>query len=62
MKLRGYTDTSDWHPITLFSMMADRKCWHCGWTRDWRFGANYTWYDGPMWHLLIGPFWVAIAR
>jgi hypothetical protein len=63
MRLRGKTSTDDWHPITLLDMMRHRECWHCDWDwKDWRFGGNYTWYDGPMWHLFIGPLWIAIAN
>jgi hypothetical protein len=62
MRWRGNTGIDDWNPITLLWMMTRRECWHCGidW-KDRRWGGFYTWYDGPMWHVFIGPLWIAIS-
>lgn len=63
MKLRGNTNTDDWHPMTFLSMMLDRRCWNCGVTlKEWRLRWTYTWYDGPIWQLEVGPFWVALLN
>lgn len=62
MKLRGYTNSSDWHPITLLAMMADRNCWYCGLSwREWKLSASYDWYDGPLFQLWVGPFWITLS-
>lgn len=62
MRLRGYTDSTDWHPLTLLAMMKDRNAWQFGVTwREWRIGLDYTWYDGPIFQLCVGPFWVALS-
>lgn len=62
MRLRGDTDDEDWNPRSLLWMMRRRECWHGGFDlKEWRWGGNYTWYDGPMWHLFVGPLWIAIA-
>lgn len=62
MKLQGFTDSQDWHPLTLLSMMADRECWECGvFWREWRLEASYTWYDGPLFHVYIGPLWIGLS-
>lgn len=61
MKLRGNTDGSDWHPLTLWSMLKDPACWDGGVTwREWRLSFDYTWYDGPIFRLRVGPFWVGL--
>lgn len=62
MKLTSYTGTDDYNIRTLFSMMADRDYWTAGvdW-KDWRLIWTYTWYDGPIWQLIVGPFWVSVA-
>lgn len=62
MRFRGYTDSEDWNIRTLISMAFDRQCWACGATwREWSLRADYTWYDGPIWQVCVGPFWVAIG-
>lgn len=62
MRLRGLTSVDDWNPRTLLWMMRRRECWHFFWDwKDCRIGGIYTWYDGPMWHLFIGPLCIAIA-
>ena len=61
MKLKGFTDSQDWHWRTLVAMLADPKTWECGATwREWAFDASYTWYDGPIFQVRIGPFWAAL--
>ena len=59
MRLRGDTSTDDWNPLTLFWMMARRKCWHFDFDlKEWRLRADYTWYDGPIFQLWVGPLCV----
>lgn len=34
--------------------------WDVGWTwREWKWAAGRTYYDGPIWYLRLGPFWLA---
>ena len=62
MKFSGYTDTEDWNIQTLLWMMRQRGAWDGGVDcKDWRLSAFYTWYDGPIWQVCVGPFWVAIG-
>lgn len=62
MRLRGYTDTEDWSIQTLLWMMARRECWWFSFDlKEWRLRADYTWYDGPIWQLWVGPACVTIA-
>lgn len=62
MRLRKLTDSEDWHPATFFHMAMDRDLWSCGVTwREWRLSALYTWYDGPIFQVRIGPFWVCLS-
>lgn len=62
MKFKGYTNAEDWNIQTLIWMMVRREYWSGGtdW-KDWRLFAGYTWYDGPIWSVCIGPFWVCIS-
>lgn len=62
MRLRGYTDPDDWNVRTLFDMVWRPGCWNGGidW-KDWRWSALYTWYDGPIWQVHVGPAWIAIG-
>jgi len=61
MRLRGYTDSTDFHLITLVAMMLDRDAWSCEWTwTEWRLSVGYIWYDCPMFYLQIGPLWVGL--
>ena len=63
MKFKGYTDTSDWNVSTLLSMASDPNLWMFGATwREWRFGFDYVWYDGPIFQLRVGPFWASVCH
>lgn len=57
---RKYTDTEGWLWITFFHVARHRKAW-CWGMKEWSFGFYYDWYDGPIWRLDIGPFYVAIG-
>lgn len=61
MKFSGYTDSVDFHWRTLLAMACDRSCWNgsIDW-RDWGFGFDYTWYDGPIFQLRLGPIWLGL--
>ena len=62
MKLRGFTDIQDWHWRTLLWMLIRPEHWDGGVTwREWRLSFDYTWYDGPIFQLCIGPFWFGLA-
>lgn len=62
MRLRGSTDSADWHPLTLWAMLTDPSTWDGGVTwREWKLDALYAWYDGPIFQLRVGPFWIALT-
>ncbi len=62
MRFRGYTDSDAWNIQALLWMMAKGEYWHAGVTwKEWGLSASYTWYDGPIWQVCIGPFWISIA-
>lgn len=56
------TGPDGWTFETLWWMMRRREYWHCGttWT-EWRLSALYTWYDGPIFQVRVGPFWVCLS-
>lgn len=60
MKLKGLTDTDDYHWSTLLWAMRHGE-WLCGtqWSA-WHLSWEYVWYDGPNWSLQLGPVWVAL--
>lgn len=61
MKLKGFTDTADWHPRTLLAMACDPSAWDCGATwKEWHLRFDYAWYDGPIFQWRAGPFWVCL--
>lgn len=49
------------HIRTLWWMTRRRECWDVGlYWREWKLSARYTWYDGPIYQLWLGPLVIAL--
>jgi hypothetical protein len=61
VKIKGFTESQDWNWRTLLWMLRRPECWDGGVTwREWGVGFDYTWYDGPIFQLRVGPFWFGL--